>query len=939
VAEGGGLRSGAAVSAVGAGGGAVRVADAPEAAGAGPAGVRRRAGGGDRGGVRAADAGRRGTARVGALPAKTAGGVLPLVATRFGVFSPQLMSSAHIASETLQRASAIVDWYWKLGVSRKGIHALSKGEWLRRAYEIAKRTEKLRAGAGTDRKAVALWGPSQSGKSTFLSHFIDKPHGECASALQWETSPSIEFQAKGEGTIALNPYNQQRDASGCITRFTLRDSPISLSHPVEVVLVTREQLLLSLALGYHSECRKHGLAVHWNSTSVRELLATFSDGGRPDRLGYELLHDVVGAIGHLIHTGIPRYQGLKPDWSALSAQILESDALSGNADNIRRFFSKIFWDGDEHHRLVGMVETLAKRLAKLRAMPFRQIAATYEAAAFLLDIDGAEKVNQDSSTKLSYWMHHDLLLLGGGDGTRFDQHGQDFAAFQALIGEIRVPLNRATLEATAPEVIETLSQVDFVDFPGVSRQDVGGHLPNIDEMSDLQLYTQVLKRGKTASVFLSYSENLAIDAVALLTRTNGGVFQPDQLIGGVSAWVRSMGHPWPPRESAPPLNIVMTFSARLINEVADAAARGQQPRTLDGVFSWFEKLGPVADPSWTRFWAVSYPKFTRDGGRIDRSPEEALVACDTLMKREQFRSRFGHRPNQLHEMAAASREASGDGGVLSFISSLSGQLSTSDLEARRADLVRDMRAELIEMLRALTPGDGAASSVVKAEFDSWKRGIETAMKADPDSAVPGATTARAVMDLLTVDPSDLDPLPPNASQKNIDAYVRAQIYEKWLPRISASAKLFAAAGITSTTSAVKRATLLAEFVSTFGGLARWIKNNLGDLTRPDECDVSRRFLAAHMSDLLTVGTTRPAHRTHAKDNSGNSPIQASLLAFAAEESRETGRPSVEKSPHYIGVIAPFFAHLDSISLALGSQREPQPGDAEAAALLSAMQTP
>jgi hypothetical protein len=847
------------------------------------------------------------------------------------------MSSEHIASDALQGASEIIDWYWKLGVSRKGLHALSRGEWLRRPYEIAKRTEKLSTRGGTDRKAVALWGPSQSGKSTFLSHFIDKPHGKFASALQWETSPAIEFQAKVEGTVALNPYNQQRDASGCITRFALRDSPISHSHPVEVILVTREQLLLSLALGYHSECRKHGSPVHWNSTSVRELLATVRNGGRPDRSGYELLHDVVGAIGQLIHTGIPRYQGLEPDWPSLSAQILESEALSGNADNIRAFFSKIFWDGDEHHRLVTVIDTLAKRLAKLRAMPFKQIAATYQAAAYLLDIDGAEKVNEDKSTKLSYWVKDDLLLIGGGDGTRFDQHSQDFAAFQALIGEIRVPLNRATLEVTAPEAIETLSQVDFVDFPGVSRQDAGGHLPDIDELTDLQLYTQVLKRGKTASVFLTYAENLAIDGVALLTRTNGGVFQPDQLISGVRAWVRSMGHPWPPREAAPPLNIVMTFSARLINEVADAAARGQQPKTLDGVFSWFEKLGPVADPYWTRFWAVSYPKFTRDGGKIDKSPEEALAACDTLMKREQFRSRFGHRPNQLHEMAAASREDSGDGGVLSFISSLADQLATSDLEKRRTAHAREMRAELLEILRDLTPGDVAGSSVVKAEFESWKRGIETATKADPDSVAPGAVTARSIMDLLTVDPNDLDPIPPNAAQKNIDAYIRAQIYEKWLPRISASAKLFAAAGMPSITSAVKRATLLAEFLAKYGGVARWIKQNLGDLTRPDECDVSRRFLAAHMSDLLTIGESRPLHRTHAKDGNGNSPIQVALLRFAAEESRETGRPSVENSPHYLGVIVPFFAHLDTISLALGSQREPQPGDTEAAALLLAMQ--
>ena len=821
---------------------------------------------------------------------------------------------------------------------RKGLHALAPGDWLRQCYEINKQADRLATGSGSKRKGLALWGPSQSGKSTFLSHFIDRGHGDFASALQWEASPPFVFLAKDDETNALNPYNQQRDASGCITRFVLSDSPLSLSHPVEVVLATREQLVLSLALGYHSECKKHGVAVFWNGDSIRQLLETYRGTARFDRVSYEFLHDVTGAIGTLIQTEIPRYQNLKGEWPSLRSQILECPALLGSSDNARAFCSKVLWDGELDHRLMVLLDTLSKRLSALRSQPFVKIAATYDAAALLLDIDAAKKVNTDSSVSLAYGLHGDLLLIGGVEGTRFDRHALDFAGFQALVSELRIPLNRHTLEATAPEVVEALSLVDFIDFPGVSRHDTGGHLPDLDGMGDLQLYTQVLKRGKTASVFLSYAHNLAIDAVAILTRTNGGVYQPEQIISGVSAWVRSMGYPWPPRDSNPPLNIVMTFSARLVNEVADAVARNQRPQTLDGVFSWFDRLGPIADPVWARFWATSYPKFPRDGGRIDRTPEEVKAACDLLMSEAPFRARFGHRPEQLHEMAEASTDTSGDGGVLAFISSLSAQLAASDLEERRTILVNQLTSDLISLVKSAAPAEGGSSTIVKVEFENWKRSLERSMAADPDAAMPGAAAARGLMDLLTVDPSDLEPLPPNAAQKNIDNYVRDQLQERWLPRILKSGKMFAAAGIDSPSIATKRAKLLADFAGDFGGLARWIKSNLGDLTRPADCADARRYLAAHLSDLLLAGGTRPPHRTHEKNERGQSPIQEQLLAFAKEESRETGRADITKSPHYIGVIAPFFGNLDSIAAALGSRREPQAGDVELLAILEAMNT-
>src|SRR5665213_1803856 len=374
------------------------------------------------------------------------------------------MTPPMLANDTLVLSAKVVSWYWQHGMRRGGLYSLSTGDWLRKCYDVNKRAERLGAGAANSRKTLALWGPSQSGKSAFLSHFIDRPNGSYLSALQWTLDQQVEFIGRKEGTIALNPYNQMRDASGCITRFSLVDEPSSLSYPVEVLLATREQLLLSLAIGYMTECRGPDPAVFWDSKGIEAILPAVGSNGKPSRAAYELLHDFVSVVADMIHGRWARYQNLERDWSAISAQILENAALISNDENATRFVSRVLWDGDDGHRLAILFAKLAKKLAGLKALRFQRIIASHEAASFLLDINGAERINKDDSVHLSYRMEGDALVLGSGDGTPFDRHAVDFAAFQALVSEIRVPLNRATLECSAPETLGVLADIDFVDL-------------------------------------------------------------------------------------------------------------------------------------------------------------------------------------------------------------------------------------------------------------------------------------------------------------------------------------------------------------------------------------------------------------------------------------------------------------------------------------------
>jgi hypothetical protein len=67
----------------------------------------------------------------------------------------------------------LIGWFWKQGVQRDGIYSLSPGEWLRTLYTADEILAQAQDSAGDLRSAFALWGPSQSVKSTLLSNFLD----------------------------------------------------------------------------------------------------------------------------------------------------------------------------------------------------------------------------------------------------------------------------------------------------------------------------------------------------------------------------------------------------------------------------------------------------------------------------------------------------------------------------------------------------------------------------------------------------------------------------------------------------------------------------------------------------------------------------------------------------------------------------------------------
>jgi len=142
------------------------------------------------------------------------------------------------------------------------------------------RIRTIRQGEASAKPVMALWGPSQTGKSTLMSGYLDDPEDNLGerSALRWSEGEPVRYvvgQDKSDSVIVLNPFNFGSDASGCVSRYVVGDEVPDPEHPVEITLANESQILHALAVGYLSECEERndkGEITAWDADSFKALL-------------------------------------------------------------------------------------------------------------------------------------------------------------------------------------------------------------------------------------------------------------------------------------------------------------------------------------------------------------------------------------------------------------------------------------------------------------------------------------------------------------------------------------------------------------------------------------------------------------------------------------------------------------------------------------------
>jgi hypothetical protein len=503
-----------------------------------------------------------------------------------------------------------------------------------------------------------------------------------------------------------------------------------------------------------------------------------------------------------------------------------------------------------------------------------------------------------------------------GPGTPLATDTDSFGLFQGLVWELRVPIRADVLKERAPALSALLESAELLDFPGVANNYGNATRHKDADLTDkpVVMLTEVLKRGKTASIVVTGARSLDIDGFSLLMRLGKFPAQPVQLVAGISSWLRAFGHPWPPAGKTMPLNLVMTFCADLVNKVMSAGLRDG----LEGCFAQLKSLGYLADPKVVNALATNYPQFNEC--HIFGTPEEQQKALEGIVADGAFHERFGDSADSFREMVA-------NGGTGYVFRTLREQA----LASPRAQILQQRNAETVKQLEQLIlqqlPVEGDVSDDRDGALDAWTAAILNRIRdpnpqnLDQDNTVLLSRHLRA---FLNIAQEELDDVPLNAARQrlNFRAYIERQ-FSSWVARRSQYPHL-GEIGITDSAQAARLLSYLIE-AANFEGIVAFCKTNLGNITSRVEGRQARRFLAIQMSNALLKGA--------AEDTCAHMPpkaVNALLDQLAQNDQQET--PDPEKSTHYTAFIRPFLRRLAHIKTLSSGSRPPQAGDAELEAL-------
>ena len=852
--------------------------------------------------------------------------------------------------------SKLIQWYWEFGVQRQGSHKLEPAIWLDQLYQQIDTISRLVRAQRPFKPCAALWGPSQSGKSTLLTRYIDFPsagRNGFSSALQWRAEDKIRFsgdESACSDDVILNPYNAGSDASYCISRFTLADAVSDPSCPVEIRLITHAHLLQFLSQGYHSECDRRdskGLELNFDLPKFEERLPTTTGEPRPvDPAAYQRLHELADILDALIQAQLEQYKNLGPNRNLVRRKLLECSALNSDLPAVDRFAAQLLWDdlGDGSDPITESYRLLRRKLGEYESnFGSRRILCSYRVAKLLLSSDTYHRLSRNPPDEMVEKLRKEIrevkckvtgteVLIGGSEGTAlFASSDEAFALFQGVIGELVFPLNRSAFPERSKGFCEFLNNTDLLDFPGVARSESTQALltkRDLEGAEHAKILTQVLKRGKTAAIADASGRVPTIDSFCILSRIDNFPSNTAQLTSGVRSWLKGLGlEDWPPRENnLLPLNFVFTFSATMVNDVIKDPTLG-----LDRFFEKIGNIGAISKPSISRQFLVTYPEFPTKGGQVDqRSPEKLELAERQIAQSADFKGRFSANAETLHEMIE-------NGGTDFLLRSLREQVAGSKRSTQIASQLDGCADRIKALLVQASPTNPETAALRQQEIQSWRDAIVNALESNrkqfPNKDAP-AQISENLRRLLNVPPDDLQPIPLRCAAMVLDEYVETQ-FERWrqigLRQIASPGKL----GFKDSAQATRILGYLYEHAIGLGQIIPWIRANFGSISDNNEARWARRFLALKMSDTLAFGAdSRPPHRQFSQSEFAVKPdptsnqVQPRLHGFAIAEREQ---PSIENdrlSPHYLGFIAQFLRHLDSVGAGGSRERPPQSGDLE-----------
>jgi hypothetical protein len=529
----------------------------------------------------------------------------------------------HDSGSTL--AAELTDWFWRSGMQRRAPYALGPSDWLRTLYDVRSSLGSVKEGLERNRPAMAIWGPSQTGKSTSVSAYLDagaKFTGDPASdgegsGLHWPGGAPFFFMAPRVADLeklpvhltsrVINPYNKGMDGSSCLSRFTPGSiekgaAPYHVSdpmHPVEVYLVSPDDLWHAIARGFSTECvTKVGRRpAQWSLERFkREVKAAIQKApekpGAVSREAFERLHALAAVLDDLAQSDDPTFEPLGADgeaWQAALRALFEEPRLMCDPKIVDDLAARVFWEAAPamttwYNRMADTWRRLAGPGGQWAG---KRVLCSLEAAGVFLNMgacvvayqpresnpNSPAAIIQDRISKLAYEVDGKVVRINcSGRGQPLGASADDFSVIQGLVWELIVPINLANLPEkpfpSAPEKPNTLREFlavgDLLDFPGVGNEtkaienrivldegdirDLQAKAASPDAtpqdreratrcFSPLLFFKEIVKRGKTASIVTTYAKRLSIDGFSIFQGLRGYACpNADQLINGIKSW-------------------------------------------------------------------------------------------------------------------------------------------------------------------------------------------------------------------------------------------------------------------------------------------------------------------------------------------------------------------------------------------------------------------
>jgi hypothetical protein len=652
-------------------------------------------------------------------------------------------------------ADGLVAWFWKhrhdhFTAGRDGL------DWVLPLYDIRSRLEAIEGRGHGQFPAFAIWGPSQTGKSTLLSGIIDANANDVGvgSALHWGGVP-IRFAGDAKSN-SFNPYTGGMDASGCVTRFHLGE-PKYPNFPVRLKLARPAELRMALAAGYLDECvceDESGEKVVWSEMSINNRFTNMFKDSRRD--GSAATPATVGEVWKLCEIirkfvigGRDRYINLRKTLDTLERNWAR-ETVFASPKALKQWAGVVLWDGN------AVLDAFADKMENWMAedrnhfLSDKPVYCSSVLASKLVNIaayqnmlDGIEDF-RDLHRKIRYIENErgDVLLdcesgaLAPGAGQAFCRSPLDFGFLQGLVWEIIVHLNRANISDSDTGFTTFMERSDLLDFPGVAVAQKGENA--IDLRSNghdftPEMLTKVLKRGKTSSIVYRYAETLGIDGMTLLNRALTPVSSPNQIVSGVRAWLAAAKEDYKPGEKTPlPLNIAVTRAAQLFNDYWHNMKSEVVSASLS---EHIAALGWVSNPkALHHFFSLTYHlagKFIRQREgeiRYSREPQFFDSAAPAIESEYEKAGRF---ETDVSRRSFEHMYKDPDGGVNFFFESLAAQ--AADTRGNRDALATRRAANLIEELadhcEPEVPRVNVAMLVNEREqdFEKFERQITTTL--------------------------------------------------------------------------------------------------------------------------------------------------------------------------------------------------------------------